>query len=80
MSALLLRFGTLPQQLRYIRYYTSVASFYVENFGCRATQSDGAALDRQFAARGLRFFTLHLREQRIRVGPLGLAHIANLTR
>jgi threonylcarbamoyladenosine tRNA methylthiotransferase MtaB len=30
-----------------------VASFYVENFGCRATQSDGAALDRQFAARGL---------------------------
>jgi threonylcarbamoyladenosine tRNA methylthiotransferase MtaB len=53
ISALLLRFGTLPQQLRYIRYYTSVASFYVENFGCRATQSDGAALDRQFAARGL---------------------------
>ena len=30
-----------------------MASFYVENFGCRATQSDGAALDRQFAARGL---------------------------
>jgi threonylcarbamoyladenosine tRNA methylthiotransferase MtaB len=43
----------LPQHLRYIRYYTIVASFYVENFGCRATQSDGAALDRQFAARGL---------------------------
>jgi threonylcarbamoyladenosine tRNA methylthiotransferase MtaB len=30
-----------------------VASFYVENFGCRATQSDGAALERQFVERGL---------------------------
>ena len=38
---------------RHIRYYTSVASFYVENFGCRATQADGAALERQFAERGL---------------------------
>jgi threonylcarbamoyladenosine tRNA methylthiotransferase MtaB len=37
----------------YIRYYTSVSSFYVENFGCRATQADGAALERQFAERGL---------------------------
>jgi threonylcarbamoyladenosine tRNA methylthiotransferase MtaB len=37
----------------YIRYYTSVASFYVENFGCRATQADGAALERQFSERGL---------------------------
>jgi threonylcarbamoyladenosine tRNA methylthiotransferase MtaB len=30
-----------------------VATFYVENFGCRATQADGAALERQFYARGL---------------------------
>jgi threonylcarbamoyladenosine tRNA methylthiotransferase MtaB len=30
-----------------------VASFYVENFGCRATQADGAALERQFRERGL---------------------------
>src|SRR5215471_12429434 len=30
-----------------------VASFYIENFGCRATQADGAALERQFAERGL---------------------------
>jgi threonylcarbamoyladenosine tRNA methylthiotransferase MtaB len=30
-----------------------VASFYVENFGCRATQADGAALERQFRDRGL---------------------------
>jgi threonylcarbamoyladenosine tRNA methylthiotransferase MtaB len=30
-----------------------VATFYVENFGCRATQADGAALERQFRERGL---------------------------
>jgi threonylcarbamoyladenosine tRNA methylthiotransferase MtaB len=31
-----------------------VASFYVENFGCRATQADGASIERQFRERGLR--------------------------
>ncbi len=31
-----------------------MASFYVENFGCRATQADGAAIERQFRERGLR--------------------------
>jgi len=31
----------------------SVARFYIENFGCRATQADGAALERQFLERGL---------------------------
>jgi threonylcarbamoyladenosine tRNA methylthiotransferase MtaB len=30
-----------------------VASFYIENFGCRATQADGAALERQFLDLGL---------------------------
>jgi threonylcarbamoyladenosine tRNA methylthiotransferase MtaB len=30
-----------------------VPSFYVENFGCRATQADGAAIEHQFLARGL---------------------------
>jgi threonylcarbamoyladenosine tRNA methylthiotransferase MtaB len=30
-----------------------VAGFYIENFGCRATQADGAALERQFLGRGL---------------------------
>jgi threonylcarbamoyladenosine tRNA methylthiotransferase MtaB len=30
-----------------------VATFYVQNFGCRATQADGAALERQFEDRGL---------------------------
>lgn len=30
-----------------------MGTFYVENFGCRATQADGAALERQFRERGL---------------------------
>jgi threonylcarbamoyladenosine tRNA methylthiotransferase MtaB len=30
-----------------------VARFYIVNFGCRATQADGAALERQFLERGL---------------------------
>jgi threonylcarbamoyladenosine tRNA methylthiotransferase MtaB len=30
-----------------------VASFYVENFGCRASQADGAAIEQQFRQRGL---------------------------
>ncbi|MGC1373883.1 MAG: tRNA (N(6)-L-threonylcarbamoyladenosine(37)-C(2))-methylthiotransferase MtaB [Candidatus Sulfotelmatobacter sp.] len=30
-----------------------MATFHVENFGCRATQADGAALERQFESRGL---------------------------
>ena len=30
-----------------------MSSFYVENFGCRATQADGAAIEHQFLASGL---------------------------
>jgi threonylcarbamoyladenosine tRNA methylthiotransferase MtaB len=30
-----------------------VASFYIENFGCRATQADGAAIEQQFRQLGL---------------------------
>jgi threonylcarbamoyladenosine tRNA methylthiotransferase MtaB len=30
-----------------------VATFYVENFGCRATQADGAAIEQQFRELGL---------------------------
>ncbi|HET9307765.1 MAG TPA: MiaB/RimO family radical SAM methylthiotransferase [Candidatus Sulfotelmatobacter sp.] len=30
-----------------------MAGFFVENFGCRATQADGAALERQFEDRGM---------------------------
>lgn len=36
-----------------MRYHRNVSSYYVENFGCRATQADGAALERQFEERGL---------------------------
>jgi threonylcarbamoyladenosine tRNA methylthiotransferase MtaB len=34
-------------------YYSTVAGFYVQNFGCRATQADGAAIERQFEDQGL---------------------------
>lgn len=34
-------------------YNNTVASFYVENFGCRATQADGAAIERELLDRGL---------------------------
>src|ERR1700721_985121 len=34
-------------------YDSSVRAYHVENFGCRATQADGAALERQFETRGL---------------------------
>ena len=30
-----------------------MSTFYVQNFGCRATQADGAAIERQFEERGL---------------------------
>jgi threonylcarbamoyladenosine tRNA methylthiotransferase MtaB len=36
-----------------LRYHNSVPTYHVENFGCRATQADGAALERQFESRGL---------------------------
>jgi threonylcarbamoyladenosine tRNA methylthiotransferase MtaB len=34
-------------------YNRAVSSFYVENFGCRATQADGAAIERQLLDLGL---------------------------
>src|SRR5579871_5518070 len=30
-----------------------VPGYFVQNFGCRATQADGAALERQLAGKGL---------------------------
>lgn len=36
-----------------MRYHRQVPGYYVENFGCRATQADGAALERQFQDQGL---------------------------
>lgn len=34
-------------------YNETVGSYFVENFGCRATQADGAAIERQLLNRGL---------------------------
>ena len=34
-------------------YNDRVATYFVENFGCRATQADGAAIERQLLDRGL---------------------------
>ncbi len=34
-------------------YNGRVGSFFVENFGCRATQADGAAMEQQLAQRGM---------------------------
>jgi threonylcarbamoyladenosine tRNA methylthiotransferase MtaB len=39
--------------MTHIRYDIGVSSFYVENFGCRATQADGAAIEQQFRAQGM---------------------------
>jgi threonylcarbamoyladenosine tRNA methylthiotransferase MtaB len=39
--------------MRSLRYHRIVPGYYVENFGCRATQADGAALERQFEERGI---------------------------
>ncbi len=36
-----------------MRYHTRVPTYHIENFGCRATQADGAAIDRQFEQSGL---------------------------
>jgi threonylcarbamoyladenosine tRNA methylthiotransferase MtaB len=36
-----------------VRYHRAVSGYFVENFGCRATQADGAALERQFEERGM---------------------------
>jgi threonylcarbamoyladenosine tRNA methylthiotransferase MtaB len=36
-----------------VRYHRAVSGYFVENFGCRATQADGAALERQFEERGI---------------------------
>jgi threonylcarbamoyladenosine tRNA methylthiotransferase MtaB len=42
--------STRPRQLRYDK---RVPTYHVENFGCRATQADGAAIALQFEAHGL---------------------------
>ncbi len=39
--------------VRGAQYNEPVATYHVENFGCRATQADGAAIERQLLDRGL---------------------------
>jgi threonylcarbamoyladenosine tRNA methylthiotransferase MtaB len=36
------------------RYDNTVTGYYIENFGCRAAQADGAAIERQLADLGMR--------------------------
>jgi len=38
----------------YNRYDSTVGAYYIENFGCRAAQADGSAIERQLASRGMR--------------------------
>jgi len=38
----------------YSRYDSTVRAYYIENFGCRAAQADGSAIERQLANRGMR--------------------------
>ena len=42
-----------PTRLRHAHYNGSVSGFIVQNFGCRATQADGAAIEQQLCSRGL---------------------------
>jgi threonylcarbamoyladenosine tRNA methylthiotransferase MtaB len=50
----------LPTQLRgepgtsLSGYDNTVRGYYIENFGCRAAQADGSAIERQLASNGLR--------------------------
>jgi threonylcarbamoyladenosine tRNA methylthiotransferase MtaB len=46
-------FVEMSERARVRCYYSMVSSFYVQNFGCRATQADGAAIERQFEVNGL---------------------------
>ncbi len=45
--------GSAERRIEIDRYNVPVSSYYVENFGCRATQADGAAIERQLAGKGL---------------------------
>jgi threonylcarbamoyladenosine tRNA methylthiotransferase MtaB len=37
----------------FTRYDSTVKGYYIENFGCRATQADGSAIERQLVERGM---------------------------
>ncbi len=42
----------MEQAPRFRRYDNTVGGYYIENFGCRAAQADGSAIERQLADRG----------------------------
>jgi len=43
----------VEQAPRFRSYDNTVAGYYIVNFGCRAQQADGSAIERQLADRGL---------------------------
>lgn len=43
----------MEQAPRFRRYDNTVGCYYIENFGCRAAQADGSAIERQLADQGL---------------------------
>src|SRR6185312_15276115 len=43
----------LPSTYSHANYNSQVPGFIVQNFGCRATQADGAALEQQLQSKGL---------------------------
>jgi threonylcarbamoyladenosine tRNA methylthiotransferase MtaB len=45
--------GRASQPHAVAQYNSRVATYHVQNFGCRATQADGAAIERQLLDRGL---------------------------
>src|ERR1035437_10135734 len=47
------RLGRAASLKKLAQYNSFVATYHVENFGCRATQADGAAIERQLLGRGL---------------------------
>ncbi len=44
--------GAAPEAIAIMGVSKTMASFYIENFGCRATQADAAAIERQLRERG----------------------------
>lgn len=43
----------MEQAPRYSSYDNTVKGYYIENFGCRAAQADGSAIERQLAGTGM---------------------------
>ena len=48
----ILSFFSVPFVISVLNSYFAMSTFYIEQFGCRATQADGAAIERQLLGRG----------------------------